>query len=133
MIFVHGAGYLQNVHDWWKGSYYLEYMFHHVLAAHGVAVLDIDYRASAGYGRDWRTAVYRFMGGRDLDDQVDGAAWLVKEKGVDPKRIGIYGGSYGGFITLMAMFTKPGCSPRAPRSGRSAIGLTTTTATRPIF
>ncbi|HLK14097.1 MAG TPA: prolyl oligopeptidase family serine peptidase, partial [Fimbriimonadaceae bacterium] len=108
VIFVHGAGYLQNVHDWWKGSYYLEYMFHHVLAEHGVAVLDLDYRASAGYGRDWRTAVYRFMGGRDLDDQVDGAAWLVKQKGVDPKRIGIYGGSYGGFITLMAMFTKPG-------------------------
>lgn len=107
VIFVHGAGYLQNVHDWWKGSYYLEYMFHHILAAHGVAVLDIDYRASAGYGRDWRTAVYRFMGGRDLDDQVDGAAWLTKAKGVDPKRIGIYGGSYGGFLTLMAMFTRP--------------------------
>jgi dipeptidyl aminopeptidase/acylaminoacyl peptidase len=108
VIFVHGAGYLQNVHDWWKGSYYMEYMFHHILAERGVAVLDIDYRASAGYGREWRTAVYRFMGGRDLDDQVDGAAWLVKEKGVDPRRIGIYGGSYGGFLTLMAMFTKPG-------------------------
>ncbi|MHB8636427.1 MAG: prolyl oligopeptidase family serine peptidase [Fimbriimonadaceae bacterium] len=108
VIFVHGAGYLQNVHDWWSQTYYREYMFNHILAAHGVAVLDIDYRASAGYGRDWRTAIYRFMGGRDLDDQVDGAAWLVKEQGVDAKRIGIYGGSYGGFLTLMAMFTKPG-------------------------
>jgi dipeptidyl aminopeptidase/acylaminoacyl peptidase len=48
------------------------------------------------------------MGGRDLDDQIDAARWLVAEHGVDPKRIGIYGGSYGGFITLMALFTTPG-------------------------
>jgi len=48
------------------------------------------------------------MGGKDLDDHVDGARWLVQEHGIDPKRIGIYGGSYGGFITLMAMFTTPG-------------------------
>jgi dipeptidyl aminopeptidase/acylaminoacyl peptidase len=71
---------------------------------HGYMVLDMDYRASAGYGRDWRTAIYRHMGGKDLEDNVDGAKWLVQQ-GADPKRIGIYGGSYGGFITLMAMFT----------------------------
>jgi dipeptidyl aminopeptidase/acylaminoacyl peptidase len=41
-----------------------------------------------------------------LDDQVDAARWLASVHGVDPKRIGIYGGSYGGFITLMAMFTQ---------------------------
>ena len=66
------------------------------------------YGGSAGHGRDWRTAIYRHMGGRDLDDQVDAARWLVRELGVDSTRIGIYGGSYGGFITLMAMFTRPG-------------------------
>jgi dipeptidyl aminopeptidase/acylaminoacyl peptidase len=70
-------------------------------------VLDIDYRGSAGYGRDWRTAIYRHMGGKDLTDHVDGAKYLVAEQGVDPTRIGIYGGSYGGFITLMAMFREP--------------------------
>jgi dipeptidyl aminopeptidase/acylaminoacyl peptidase len=70
-------------------------------------VLDIDYRGSKGYGRDWRTAIYRHMGGTDLDDQLDAAKWLVSAQGVDAKRIGIYGGSYGGFITLMAMFTQP--------------------------
>jgi dipeptidyl aminopeptidase/acylaminoacyl peptidase len=73
----------------------------------GFTVLDIDYRASAGYGRDWRTGIYRHMGGKDLSDQVDGAKYLVSAHGVDPKRIGIYGGSYGGFITLMALFTEP--------------------------
>jgi dipeptidyl aminopeptidase/acylaminoacyl peptidase len=106
VIFVHGAGYLQNVHRWWS-SYSREFMFHHLLMSKGYLVLDVDYRGSRGYGRDWRTAIYRHMGGKDLDDQVDAARWLVKEHGVDPKRIGVYGGSYGGFITLMAMFTTP--------------------------
>jgi dipeptidyl aminopeptidase/acylaminoacyl peptidase len=106
VIFVHGAGYLQNVHNWWS-DYYREYMFHHLLASRGYVVLDLDYRASAGYGRDWRTAIYRHMGGTDLTDHVDGSRWLQQNFGVDPERVGIYGGSYGGFITLMALFTQP--------------------------
>lgn len=103
VIFVHGAGYLQNVHKWWS-SYFREYMFHNLLTDLGYTVLDIDYRASAGYGRDWRTGIYRHMGGKDLSDQVDGAKYLVAQQGVDAGKIGIYGGSYGGFITLMALF-----------------------------
>lgn len=106
VIFVHGAGYLQNVHNWWS-TYYREYMFHHLLMERGYTVLDVDYRGSAGYGRDWRTGIYRYMGGKDLTDHVDAAQFLVNQHGVDAKRIGIYGGSYGGFITLMAMFTTP--------------------------
>lgn len=106
VIFVHGAGYLHNVHNYWS-SYFREYMFHHLLAARGYVVLDLDYRASAGYGRDWRTAIYRHMGGRDLEDQVDGSRWLQRTLGIPAERIGIYGGSYGGFITLMALFTRP--------------------------
>jgi pimeloyl-ACP methyl ester carboxylesterase len=106
VLFVHGAGYMQNVHKWWS-NYYREYMFHHLLMARGFVVMDVDYRASAGYGRDWRTAIYRHMGGKDLSDNVDAVKYLVAEHGVDPKRVGIYGGSYGGFITLMAMFTEP--------------------------
>ncbi|MBX2871880.1 MAG: prolyl oligopeptidase family serine peptidase [Saprospiraceae bacterium] len=107
VIFVHGAGYLQNVHAWWS-SYYREYMFHNILVDNGYTVLDIDYRGSAGYGRNWRTGIYRFMGGKDLSDQIDGAKYLVDELNIDPDRIGIYGGSYGGFITLMGLFTSPG-------------------------
>lgn len=106
VIFVHGAGYLQNIHRGWS-QYAREYLFHHLLMERGYIVMDIDYRGSAGYGRDWRTAIYRHMGGKDLDDHVDAARWLVREHGADPKLIGIYGGSYGGFITLMAMFTQP--------------------------
>lgn len=106
VIFVHGAGYLQNVHRWWS-SYFREYMFHHFLVENGYCVIDVDYRASSGYGRDWRAGIYRHMGGKDLYDQVDAARWMVAEHGVDARRIGLYGGSYGGFITLMAMFTEP--------------------------
>lgn len=106
VVFVHGAGYAQNAHKYWA-SYYREYMFHNLLASRGYVVLDVDYRASSGYGRDWRTAIYRHMGGKDLDDIVDGARYLVQHHKVNPKRIGVYGGSYGGFITLMAMFTAP--------------------------
>jgi len=106
VIFVHGAGYLQNVHKWWS-SYFREYMFHNLLVDMGYTVLDIDFRASAGYGRDWRTGIYRHMGGKDLSDNADGARFLVEEHGIDPDKIGIYGGSYGGFITLMAMFNNP--------------------------
>ena len=106
VIFVHGAGYLQDVHKWWS-TYYREHMFHHLLMERGFTVLSIDYRGSAGYGRDWRTGIYRHMGGKDLDDHVDAVRYLVTEHGVDPRRVGLYGGSYGGFITLMAMFTTP--------------------------
>lgn len=106
VIFVHGAGYMHNVHDFWS-SYSREYMFNHLLASKGYVVLDVDYRASAGYGRDWRTAIYRFMGGRDLQDQVDASRYLQKEYGISPERIGMYGGSYGGFMTLMALFNAP--------------------------
>jgi dipeptidyl aminopeptidase/acylaminoacyl peptidase len=106
VIFVHGAGYLQNAHKWWS-SYFREYQFHNFLVDNGYTVLDMDYRGSAGYGRDCRTGIYRHMGGKDLSDNVDGAKFLAEKYDVSPERIGLYGGSYGGFITLMAMFNQP--------------------------
>ena len=105
VVFVHGAGYLQNAHKWWS-SYFREYMFHNLLTDLGYTVIDIDYRGSAGYGSDWRTGIYRHMGGKDLTDQVDGVKYLLENHDIDPEKVGIYGGSYGGFITLMAMFTE---------------------------
>lgn len=106
VLFVHGAGYLQNAHNYWS-KYNREFMFNNLLADLGYTVLDIDYRASDGYGRDIRTGIYRFMGGKDLSDQIDGKKYLVDNFGIDTNRVGIYGGSYGGFMTLMAMFTAP--------------------------
>ncbi|NNE70517.1 MAG: S9 family peptidase [Rhodothermales bacterium] len=105
VLFVHGAGYLQNVHNWWS-SYFREYMFHNLLTDLGYTVVQLDFRASSGYGRDWRTAIYRHMGGRDLQDYVDASQWVGDEFDIDPERVFIYGGSYGGFITLMALFNE---------------------------
>lgn len=107
IIFVHGAGYLQNAHNYWS-TYYREYMFHNLLRDNGFTIIDIDYRASEGYGRDHRTAIYRHMGGADLQDQLIGRQFLIDSCGIDSTKIGIYGGSYGGFMTLMALLTQPG-------------------------
>jgi dipeptidyl aminopeptidase/acylaminoacyl peptidase len=107
VLFVHGAGYLQNSHHGWSG-YFREFMFHTLLTRHGYVVLDMDYRASKGYGRNWRTAIYRQMGTPELEDLLDGKRWLVNNYRVDAKRVGIYGGSYGGFMTFMALFKAPG-------------------------
>ena len=106
VVFNHGAGYLQNSHLGWSG-YFREFMFHSMLVQQGYVVLDMDYRASAGYGRDWRTAIYRDMGQPEVQDLTDGVNWLVNNANVDRDRIGTYGGSYGGFLTFMAMFKKP--------------------------
>ncbi|HXO19991.1 MAG TPA: prolyl oligopeptidase family serine peptidase [Thermoanaerobaculia bacterium] len=106
VVFVHGAGYLQDAHQGWS-YYWHEFLFHTLLNRHGYVVLDMDYRASAGYGRDWRTAIYRQMGHPELEDLEDGVAWLAAHAKVDAKRVGVYGGSYGGFMTYMALFRAP--------------------------
>ena len=107
VVFVHGAGYLQNAHRYWS-TYYREYMFHHLLASKGYVVLDPDYRGSAGYGREWRTGDLSPHGrqGSRRRRRRRASSWSRARRSM-PKRIGVYGGSYGGFITLMAMFTTP--------------------------
>lgn len=107
VVFIHGAGYLQNAHMGWSG-YFREFMFHSLLNKHGYVVADLDYRGSKGYGRDWRTAVYRQMGTPEVEDLVDVANYLETEVNVDADRLGTYGGSYGGFLTFMALFKEPG-------------------------
>ncbi len=106
VLFVHGAGYLQNTLVRYP-NYFREQMFHNLLTERGYHVLDMDFRASKGYGRDWRTAIYRQMGTPELEDLVDGVNWLVANHNADPQRVGLYGGSYGGFMTFMALFKAP--------------------------
>ncbi|MDR2872094.1 MAG: S9 family peptidase [Xanthomonadaceae bacterium] len=107
VMFAHGAGYLQSVSARYP-FYFREQMFHNLLVQRGYIVLDLDFRASAGYGRAWRTAIYRNMGHPELEDYLDGLDWLVANKQGDRDHAGIYGGSYGGFLTFMALFRKPG-------------------------
>ncbi|MES3025190.1 MAG: prolyl oligopeptidase family serine peptidase [Pseudomonadota bacterium] len=106
VMFVHGAGYLQNVSKRYP-VYFREQMFHNLLVEKGYVVLDMDYRASKGYGRDWRTAIYRQMGFPELEDYVDGVNWMVANQQGDVKNVGVYGGSYGGFMAFMALMREP--------------------------
>jgi dipeptidyl aminopeptidase/acylaminoacyl peptidase len=106
VIFVHGAGYLQNVINGWN-NYYREFMFNELLTQKGYVVLDIDYRGSAGYGREWRTDVYDFLGGKDMDDHIDAIDFMVNNYGVNQSKIGVYGGSYGGFMAEMLAMRAP--------------------------
>jgi acetyl esterase/lipase len=107
VVFVHGAGYLQNVTDSLT-EYPLNWMFHSRLAQLGYAVVDVDYRGSKGYGRKFRTDVQYRLGVKELEDMHAVLDALAAERVLDPERVGLYGGSYGGFLTLMALFREPG-------------------------
>jgi len=109
LIHVHGGGYRQFAHRGWTVyGYALHLGFLNYMVQQGYSVLDFDYRGSAGYGRDYRTDIAGAMGISDVDGAVAAARWLVAHEGIDPHRIGIYGVSYGGFMTLMSEFRYPG-------------------------
>ena len=109
VIHVHGGGYRQFAHRGWSVyGWGLHVGFLHYLLEQGYPVLDFDYRGGAGFGRDYRTDVAGAMGGKDVDGAVAAARYLVKTVGADSTRIGIYGVSYGGFMTLMSQFRYPG-------------------------
>ena len=73
----------------------------------GFVVLEPNPRGSIGYGKKWREANRRDWGGKDLEDIALGAAWLGDQKLADPARIGVYGVSYGGYLTLMSLALRP--------------------------
>jgi dipeptidyl aminopeptidase/acylaminoacyl peptidase len=109
VVHVHGGGYRQFAHRGWSVYGYNAHLgFIHYLLEQGYTVLDFDYRGSAGFGRDYRTDIYRSMGQKDVDGGVAGVEYLVREHGIDPARVGIYGLSYGGFFTQMSLFRYPG-------------------------
>lgn len=123
IVFVHGAGYLQNVTESMT-EYPLNLMFHSRLASMGYPVIDVDYRGSAGYGGAFRTDLQYHLGGLDLTDIHDVVDHQIARGLVDAERVGIYGGSYGGFMAMMALFTAPerwsvGCALRSVTDWRT--------------
>lgn len=106
VVFIHGAGYLQNVTESMT-EYAVNLMFHSRLASMGYVVVDVDYRGSAGYGQKFRTDVQGYLGNLELQDIALVVDELARRGVVDSKRVGCYGGSYGGFLTLMALFREP--------------------------
>jgi dipeptidyl aminopeptidase/acylaminoacyl peptidase len=108
IVWVHGDGINQNYDGWHvQLNYAVYYSFHQYLLQKGYVVLAPDYRGSIGYGREWRQGVYMDVGGKDAQDAAAAADYLKALGYVDPERIGIWGLSYGGFFTLIAMTDRP--------------------------
>ena len=106
---IHGAGYTQGVWKQFGGSSaHGGMLYAQQITAKGGTYVQLDYRGSAGYGRDYRTDVYRSMGDRDVASAVSLIPVLAKDYNVNPQRVGLFGCSYGGFYTLMALFKHPG-------------------------
>lgn len=109
IIHIHGGGCRQFSHRGWSVYGYASHIgLINYLVQQGYTVLDLDYRGSAGFGRNYRTDIYRSMGVKDVDSAVDAVDYLVKEQGIDRTRVGLYGISYGGFLTLMSLFRARG-------------------------
>jgi len=108
IIWIHGDGINQNYDGWHvERNYAVYYSFHQYLLQRGYVVLAPDYRGSIGYGREWRQGVYLDVGGKDARDAAAGADYLKTLAYVDSERIGVWGLSYGGFFTLLAMTERP--------------------------
>ena len=108
ILWIHGDGVNQNYDGWHvQRNYAVYYSIHQYFLEKGYVVLAPDYRGSIGYGRDWRTGVYMDVGGKDAKDAWMGANYLKTLPYVDANRIGVWGLSYGGFFTLIAMTDQP--------------------------
>jgi dipeptidyl aminopeptidase/acylaminoacyl peptidase len=107
IVWIHGSGSDQNFLGWHPGSYRMYYSVSQYLVQQGYVVLTPDYRGSSGYSRDWSTGVYMGVGVNDTADVAGGADYLKTLSYVDPDRIGVFGLSYGGFLTLQAMTVDP--------------------------
>ncbi len=109
IMHIHGGGYRQFAHKGYSVYGFATHLgFINYMVQQGYTVLDFDYRGSAGYGRDYRTDISESMGIKDTDGAVAAARWLAANANVDADRIGIFGVSYGGFLTLTSLFRYPG-------------------------
>lgn len=103
ICFAHGSGYLQNV-TYGFSPYGDNYMVNTFLTTQGFVILDVDFRGSLGYGKQFRNKTYRNLGYWEMSDYISGINYLSSQGIIDKEKVGIYGGSYGGFITLMSLF-----------------------------
>lgn len=105
IIFVHGGPPRQMLLGWHYMRYYSNaYAVNQYLATHGFTVLSVNYRLGIGYGRAFHQPDHAGpQGAAEYQDVLAGAHFLQAHTGVDPNRIGIWGGSYGGYLTALAL------------------------------
>jgi dipeptidyl aminopeptidase/acylaminoacyl peptidase len=105
LIFVHGGPRRQMMLGFHHGQYYSNaYVMNQALAARGYTVLSVNYRSGTGYGQAYREApgIAR-DGASEYRDVLAGGRWLAAQKDVAPEKIGIWGGSWGGYLTALAL------------------------------
>jgi dipeptidyl-peptidase-4 len=102
ITFTYGGPHAQVVLNAWSRS--ATFLWHQMMAQKGYIIFSLDNRGSAGRGHVFEAPVHLHLGAQELSDQRDGAAWLREQTYVDPNRLGIWGWSYGGHMTLHAMF-----------------------------
>jgi dipeptidyl-peptidase-4 len=102
---VFGPAYSNTVRNRWAGTIGL---LHQLLVERGYIVIQVDVRGSTGYGRAFREEFLMDFGGRDIDDLESAVNYLSTLPYVDPERVGIWGSSYGGTLTIYSLFKKPG-------------------------
>jgi dipeptidyl aminopeptidase/acylaminoacyl peptidase len=108
IVWIHPDGVNQSYDGWHTDrNEAVYYEFHQYLLQQGYVVIAPDYRGSIGYGRDWRNDVYMDVGGNDAKDARMAATYLKTLGYVDGDRIGVWGLSYGGFFTLLAITQEP--------------------------
>ena len=105
VVIVYGGPQVQSVTDAWQPGW--DGGWEQVLAARGFLVWQLDNRGSSGRGHAFETPLYHRFGRTELADQVTGVQYLIKRGIVDPQRIGIYGWSYGGFMTVYSLLHAP--------------------------
>jgi dipeptidyl-peptidase-4 len=98
--FTYGGPHSQQVRNQWGGT---QYLYHQLLAQHGIIVWVCDNRTASGKGIESVWPLYKNLGELELRDIEDGLAWLKQQPYVDGSRIGIHGWSYGGFVTSYAL------------------------------
>lgn len=105
VIYVHGGPPRQMMTNWHYFDYYsYDYAENQYLASRGFVVLSVNYRLGIGYGYDFQHPAHAGpAGASEYQDVLAGAKYLMKVPGVDARRIGIYGGSYGGYLTAMGL------------------------------
>jgi dipeptidyl aminopeptidase/acylaminoacyl peptidase len=105
LVFFHGGSRRQMVLGWHDMEYYSNaYGMNQYLASRGYVVLSVNYRSGIGYGLDFREALnYGATGASEYNDVTGAGLYLAARSDVDPRRIGVWGGSYGGFLVAMAL------------------------------
>jgi dipeptidyl-peptidase 4 len=100
LVYLYGGPGVQLVRDLWQGA---NFLWNEMMAEKGFVIFTVDNRGASGYGHGFESLIYRHMGQAELADQLAGVTWLKRQSYVDGNRIGVWGWSYGGYMTCLAM------------------------------